>query len=111
MEGLRAQAFTGAYGSKESTRRLLEVNGADVISETTRPLPMRGGLTIDIYIPQGVLKAPTALTKFFWFIGSNPIRLSAFLYSGCDSLVSGIPSAAIPIPAFPWLRNTNLPKA
>src|SRR5581483_4816001 len=41
---LRAQAFTGAYGSagRESTA---EVNGADVTFETTAALPMRGGLT------------------------------------------------------------------
>src|SRR5271157_873256 len=70
--GLRAQAFTGAYGSKESDATA-EVRGADVLSETTHPLPMRGGLTIDIYIPQGVLKAPSALTKLGWFLSSNPI--------------------------------------
>jgi len=70
--GLRAQAFTGAYGSKQSDTSA-EVQGANVVSETTRPLSMRGGLTIDIYIPQGVIKAPSALTKFGWFIGSNPV--------------------------------------
>jgi uncharacterized membrane protein len=70
--GLRAQAFTGAYGSKESEASP-EVKGADVLFETTHPLSMRGGLTIDIYIPQGVLKPPSALTKFGWFLSSNPI--------------------------------------
>ncbi|MFZ3263980.1 MAG: DUF2207 domain-containing protein [Terriglobales bacterium] len=70
--GLRAQAFTGAYGSKERAADT-QVNGADVAVETTRPLPMRGGLTIDIYIPQGIVTAPSALTKFGWFLGSNPI--------------------------------------
>ncbi|HYW39985.1 MAG TPA: DUF2207 domain-containing protein [Terriglobales bacterium] len=70
--GLRAQAFTGAYGSRQSEASA-EVKGADVLFETTRPLPMRGGLTIDIYIPQGVLKAPSALTKFGWFLSSNPV--------------------------------------
>jgi len=34
---------------------------------------MRGGLTIDIFIPKGVLKEPSAITKLFWFLGSNPI--------------------------------------
>src|SRR5208282_3658198 len=63
--GLRAQSFTGAYGSKENDASA-EVKGADVISETTRPLPMRGGLTLDIYIPQGVVKPPSALTKLGW---------------------------------------------
>jgi Predicted membrane protein (DUF2207) len=71
---LRAQAFTGAYGSKQSDATA-EVNGATVTFETTRPLPMRGGVTIDIYIPQGVIKAPSAFTKLIWFLGSNPIVL------------------------------------
>jgi uncharacterized membrane protein YgcG len=70
--GLRAQAFTGAFGSKQSDADTV-VKGADVASETTRPLPMRNGFTIDIYIPQGVLKPPSALTKLGWFLGSNPI--------------------------------------
>jgi Predicted membrane protein (DUF2207) len=70
--GLRAQAFTGAYGSRQSDATA-EVKGADVLFETTHPLPMRGGVTIDIYIPQGVLKPPSALTKLGWFLGSNPI--------------------------------------
>jgi uncharacterized membrane protein YgcG len=76
--GLRAQAFTGAYGSKESAAET-QVDGADVSIETTHPLPMRGGLTIDIYIPPGVVTAPSALTKFWWFLGSNPIVLLPFL--------------------------------
>jgi uncharacterized membrane protein YgcG len=70
--GLRAQAFTGVYGSTEGAATS-EVKGADVMFETTNPLPMRGGLTIDIYIPQGILKEPSSLTKLFWFLGSNPI--------------------------------------
>jgi uncharacterized membrane protein YgcG len=70
--GLRAQAFTGVYGSTEGAATA-EVKGADVMFETTNPLPMRGGLTVDIYIPKGVLKEPGALTKLFWFLGSNPI--------------------------------------
>src|SRR3981081_288374 len=70
--GLRAQAFTGAYGSRQS-EAIAEVKGANVLVETTSPLPMRGGLTIDIYVPQGVLKPPSALTKLGWFLSSNPI--------------------------------------
>jgi len=70
--GLRAQAFTGAYGSKQSDADT-QVNGADVAVETTRPLPMRGGLTIDVYIPPGVVAAPSAITRLGWFLGSNPI--------------------------------------
>jgi uncharacterized membrane protein len=70
--GIRAQAFTGAYGSKQSDATV-QVNGADVSFETTRPLPMRGGATVDVYIPQGIIKPPSSLTKFGWFLGSNPI--------------------------------------
>jgi uncharacterized membrane protein len=70
--GLRAQAFTGTYGSRQS-EATAEVKGADVLFETTSPLSMRGGVTIDIYIPQGVLKPPSALTKLGWFLSSNPI--------------------------------------
>jgi uncharacterized membrane protein len=69
---LRAQAFTGVYGStlRDATTK---VDGAEVRSETSSPLPMRGGLTIDVYIPKGILKEPGALTRFFWFVGGNPI--------------------------------------
>jgi hypothetical protein len=70
-ESLRAQAFTGVYGSTEHNATAT-VNGSDVEFETNNPLPMRGGLTIDVYIPKSILKEPGRLTKFFWFIGGNP---------------------------------------
>src|SRR3954447_4375484 len=43
---LRAQAFTGVYGSTLSDATA-EVQGKAVSFETSNPLPMRGGLTID----------------------------------------------------------------
>jgi uncharacterized membrane protein YgcG len=76
--GLRAQAFTGFYGSAERGATS-EVKGADAIFETTNPLSMREGMTVDIYIPKGVLKETSRLTRFFWFIGSNPIIFLPFL--------------------------------
>jgi uncharacterized membrane protein YgcG len=69
---LRAQAFTGAYGSAERGATA-EVRGSEVSFETNNPLPMRGGMTIDIFIPKGILKEPGAVTRFMWFVGSNPI--------------------------------------
>ncbi len=78
---LRAQAFTGAYGSAERDATS-EINGADVAFETTNPLPMRGGMTIDIFIPKGILQEPGALTRFFWFIGSNPVVFLPFVTFG-----------------------------
>jgi uncharacterized membrane protein YgcG len=69
---LRAQAFTGAYGSAERGASA-EVAGSEVSFETSNPLPMRGGMTIDVFIPKGILREPGALTRFLWFVGSNPI--------------------------------------
>lgn len=69
---LRVQAFTGVYGSSEHDATA-EAKGADTEFATNNPLPMRGGLTIDVYIPKGILNEPGAITKFFWFIGGNPI--------------------------------------
>ena len=69
---LRVQAFTGVYGSSERNASA-ELDGAVANFATNTPLPMRGGLTIDVYIPQGILKEPGALTKFFWFVGGNPV--------------------------------------
>ncbi|HEY7617662.1 MAG TPA: DUF2207 domain-containing protein, partial [Terriglobales bacterium] len=78
---LRAQAFTGVYGSKEREASS-EVSGPSVTFETTNPLPMRGGLTIDVYLPKGIVDEPGALTKAFWFLGSNPILFLPFLTFG-----------------------------
>jgi hypothetical protein len=78
---LRAQAFTGVYGSHER-EATSNVNGSDVSFETTNPLPMRGGLTIDIFIPKGILQAPSAFTKAVWFLGSNPIVFLPFVTFG-----------------------------
>ncbi len=78
---LRAQAFTGVYGSTEG-EATAEVKGADVNFETTNPLPMRGGLTIDIYIPKGILREPGTLTRWAWFLGSNPIVFLPFVTLG-----------------------------
>src|SRR5262249_45932511 len=75
---LQAQAFTGAYGSTD-TKATSEVKGADVMFETTQPLSIRGGLTIDIFIPKGILNEPSSITKLFWFLGSNPIVFLPFL--------------------------------
>lgn len=69
---LRVQAFTGVYGSTQHDAAA-RVEGAEAQFETTSPLPMRGGLTIDVYIPKDILQEPGALTRFFWFIAGNPI--------------------------------------
>ncbi len=68
---LRAQAFTGAYGST-SHEASADVKGSHVEFETTNPLPMRGGLTVDVFIPKGILHQPGPVTRLGWFLRSNP---------------------------------------
>jgi uncharacterized membrane protein len=69
---LRAQAFTGVYGSTQRDATAA-VAGRDAQFATSAPLPMRGGLTLDVYIPKDILQEPSGLTKFFWFLGGNPV--------------------------------------
>lgn len=71
---LRAQSFTGVYGSTEGAA-VSDIQGKNVSFETTNPLPMRGGLTINVYLPKGILHQPGVLTKLIWFIESNLIVL------------------------------------
>ncbi|MGA8493157.1 MAG: DUF2207 domain-containing protein [Terriglobales bacterium] len=74
---LRAQAFTGAYGSAERDATF-DVRGSEVSFETNNPLPMRGGMTIDVFIPKGILAEPGGFTRLMWFLGSNPIVFLPF---------------------------------
>ena len=43
---------------------------------------MRGGLTIDIFIPKDILEEPGSFTRAMWFIGSNPIVFLPFVTFG-----------------------------
>jgi uncharacterized membrane protein len=72
--GLRAQGFTGVYGSKLQDVNV-EIQGTRVFIESNNPLPMRGGLTIDVYVPGGILREPNALQRGWWFLRGNPIVL------------------------------------
>jgi uncharacterized membrane protein YgcG len=78
---LRAQAFTGAYGSAQRDA-IAEVTGANAVFETRNPLPMRGGMTIDIFIPKGIVNEPNGLERALWFLGSNPVVFLPFLTFG-----------------------------
>jgi hypothetical protein len=69
---LRAQAFTGVYGAAGHDTTAT-VNGAEAQFETNSPLPMRGGMTIDVFIPKGIFKQRGAFIELVWFIGSNPV--------------------------------------
>ena len=74
---LSAQAFTGVYGSSERDA-VAKIAGAEALFETNNPLPMRGGLTIDVYIPKDILQQPSALTRFLWFVFGNPVVFLPF---------------------------------
>jgi len=76
--GLRAQAFTGVYGSHD-TDAATTISGTRVDVESSNPLPMRGGLTVDVYIPKGILKEPSSFSLALAFIRSNPITLMPLL--------------------------------
>jgi uncharacterized membrane protein YgcG len=68
---LKAQAFTGTFGEKGKDATI-NTDGSNITFEASEPLPPRNGLTIDIYIPKGILKEPSAFTHLLWFIGGNP---------------------------------------
>jgi hypothetical protein len=75
---LRAQAFTGTYGSTQH-EVTSTVDGASASFETTNPLPIRGGMTVDVYIPNGIIVQPGALIHLIWFLESNPIVFLPFV--------------------------------
>ncbi len=71
---LRAQAFTGVYGSSAQDATVV-VNGNVVRIQANDPLDMHEGLTADVMISKGVLNEPSKLTFAIWFIRSNTIVL------------------------------------
>ncbi len=69
---LKAQAFTGGYGARQRDATT-SVQGSNINFEVSSPLPPRSGLTIDVYIPKGILKEPSWFTRYvIWFVGGNP---------------------------------------
>ena len=74
VNNLRAQAFTGVYGS-EARDATAVVNGNVVKVTANNSLEMREGLTADVYITKGILTQPSQLTFAIWFLRSNVIVL------------------------------------
>jgi uncharacterized membrane protein YgcG len=69
---LKAQAFTGSFGSREQ-EATSNIDGSNINFATSSPLEARSGLTIDVYVPKGILKEPSWFTRYvIWFIGGNP---------------------------------------
>jgi len=68
---MQAAATEGVYGSAERAKSSVE--GPSASFEATGRLPMRGGLTLDVSIAKGLLHEPSALTRTFQFVRSNPV--------------------------------------
>ena len=71
---LRAQAFTGEYGSATQDATVV-INGNVVRVQSNDSLQMREGLTADVAVSKGILNEPSSLTFALWFIRSNTIVL------------------------------------
>jgi len=68
--GVRAHAFTGAYGSvAEDTE--VSVDGPRIEAVTTRPLGFREGLTVGVAWDAGVVERPTAFDRAVSLFGAN----------------------------------------
>ena len=70
---LRAQSFEGVFHSSE--KAMTDIQASNVMVQTLNPLPARGGLTVDVFLPKGILDSPGPFTRASWFLGSNPILL------------------------------------
>jgi uncharacterized membrane protein len=70
-KGIKAQAFTGGFGSRGQDASS-SVDGSNISFAANDSLPPRNGLTIDVYLPKGVLTQPSWFTKAVWFMQGNP---------------------------------------
>ena len=68
---LRAHGYIGLYGSND--KAATEIQGSNVSVATPNVLSAHEGLTVDVYVPRGILKQPSALTRAWWFVVGNPI--------------------------------------
>lgn len=68
---LRAHGYVGVYGSND--KATAEIQGSNVSVATPNVLSAHEGLTVAVYIPRGILRQPSILTKTWWFIVANPI--------------------------------------
>jgi uncharacterized membrane protein len=68
---LRAHGYVGLYGSND--KATTEIQGSSVSVATPNVLSAREGLTVDVYVPRGILREPSALAKAWWFVVGNPI--------------------------------------
>ena len=80
--GIRALAYTGAYGSNARDAKV-EINGESVDIASTRPLQFHEGLTAVVGFDKGVVHPPSAATQFFRFLRSNlPLLIPVVIFFG-----------------------------
>lgn len=70
VAGVRAHAFTGAYGSVARDARVT-IEGSRIEAATARPLGFREGLTVGVAWDAGVVERPTALDRTFSLFAAN----------------------------------------
>ncbi|MFQ5739578.1 MAG: DUF2207 domain-containing protein [Acidobacteriota bacterium] len=69
VTGLRAVAFTGAYGSTEGAATVEVGKGVDI--QTTRSLKMREGLSISVVWDPGLVHRPGRIERTYHFLADN----------------------------------------
>ncbi len=84
VTGVRARAFTGAFGSTEAAADI-RVDGQVVDVHTTRELGFREGLTVAVAWDPGVVERPTTAANVAFFLRSNwplllPVIALAIMY-------------------------------
>jgi uncharacterized membrane protein len=82
VEGVRATAFTGVYGSTARDASV-DVAGSEVRVATTAPLGFREGLTVVIGWNPGAVARPTAVDRTVDTLRSNlPLAIPPFAFAG-----------------------------
>ena len=71
-QDLRAQAFTGTYGSRDQDANV-GIQPQQVMVTSNNVLSAREGLTLDIALPKGVLQEPSALTRALRLVKGNVV--------------------------------------
>jgi len=70
-DDLELSAFTGRYGSTESSATRRIIDGRTVEFSTTRPLASREGLSVIAAWPKGLIEEPSTQQKIRWFARDN----------------------------------------
>ena len=95
VTGLRATAFTGVYGSRDSAASVT-ADATEVRVQSTRPLEFRQGLTIVVGWDPGTVKRPSAADTALRIVRAN--------------LTLAIPLLALPVMWRIWSRYGRDPR-